>query len=153
MTNLTDEALFTTKRRTVALRMIFRGLKPNTIYTMTLNGVDHSFATRKNGGDYGGTLLSSSDGELLLECLVEVPNTLNFSKDNRVFEKKQTRALTSEGERFKDPKQKKKENVYLSKTIFELSDATGLSKAQRIYNSNILLPFSPDLDLTNYEDT
>ena len=109
------------------------GLLPNVIYTITIDGNDWSALTKQSGKDYGSSLISDTNGNLLIRFLYEsmFANQLNVELP-----------LRSNG---KISSQSKKHTRTLnSKTSVELSDITGLSKVQFFINKNIHLSPGPD---------
>ena len=61
-------------------------VKPNTKYSITLNGVDYGWASKPLGGDLGGDLVSNSNGILEFFMLREIPIFGRLVIDNIVPE-------------------------------------------------------------------
>ena len=144
MTNLTDITSITRKRRVSSVSLFFVGLLPNTKYTITLNGEDMGFCTRVTGisaTDFGDDLFTDAEGVLSLETLIEVPTFINASKNNTIYDKNPFTKFGSVTRNNISTDAKIKRNIQPSNLVYEVSNSTGLSKAQRVINSGqILIP-------------
>lgn len=67
------------------LNMQFRGLKANTTYSLTINGVEYGFLAKPFGGDLGDPLVSNTSGQLVFSVLYEVPYEGSYSYDALEF--------------------------------------------------------------------
>jgi hypothetical protein len=133
MADLTTPALNVTRVQTHAYKFTFTGLLPNTKHTVFYDGVDHTFATRTWGGDYGGELISDENGMLLVEMLIEI----EFNRDQN-FELPQGQSLSSQ-ERTVNTQQRRLAKVVVQKRIIEAKSANDLSYGQIIVDQNLVL--------------
>ena len=72
MTDLTTDGFNITRTQNHRVELSTSGLLPNTKHTVTVNGVDHGFATKQFGKDFGAEMISDADGNLSCSLLFEI---------------------------------------------------------------------------------
>ena len=137
MANLTDPALNIIRTQNHYYEFAISGLLPNTKHSVTLDGVDHAFATKQKGKDFGADLISDANGQLRVGVLVELrfPRDQNFELPRRTTLQFQNEQLATES--------RQAVNITKNYRIFEFTSANGLSKAQFIMPLSTLLTAGP----------
>jgi len=131
-TDLTTQALNTGRTQNHFYELRCFGLRPSTVHTITFMGVDHGFATRQFGKDFGASLISDSDGELKLGMLVQLP----YSRDLN-FELPQTQTLQYQSEQLNA--NRKAVNTADNYREVKITSADGRSVAVMVINIKSLL--------------
>ena len=135
--NLTDQALHVNRIQTRNYKAIATGLFPNTIYTITIDGVDWSEGTKQEGKDFGASLVSDAEGSLSFEFLMEIPLLRNAN-----FELPRTNTLQFQNEQVASISRRTTSTATNIISV-DLTDTTGQSKAQILINRTLLLRTGP----------
>lgn len=137
MANLTDLALNVNRVQTHWYEATANGLLPNTIHTITLDGVAWDDTSRQRGKDFGAPMISDANGCLFFGFLVEVP----FAR-NQNFELPRTTTLQFQNEQNASQNRQATQTV-LNYRVVDLTNVNGTSQAQLIIPKRILLSQGP----------
>ena len=130
MSDLNTQAQTVTRSQNRLFKVSFSGLAPNTIHYPYLDGVDHTFATKQFGKDYGEELITDENGDLDMYFMREIVwnRTQNFELPENPSVNYQNNQLGSQS--FASVK-----NIF----VFEVRSITDESHAQMQFETNILL--------------
>jgi len=140
MVDLTTKGLNVTRTQNHYYRFAVAGLRPNTKHNITIDGVDYAFATKQFGKDFGADLLSDENGELKLGVLYE----LRYGRDaNFELPQRQTLSFQDDVLNSGSTGDRKVSKTIVKKRIIELISPDGLSYAQYVFSTNILMTAGP----------
>jgi hypothetical protein len=144
--DLTTEAKNVTKTTNIILRFIFAGLSPNTNHIFYKNGEDVSAITKQFGKDFGDTLTTNENGEIILFFLDEIP----FNRELN-FELPQEQTLNFENAQLNNQNARTDTRVDVTRIVFEIKSLNGQSYAQNIRERRTLINAGPTPQLFNIE--
>ncbi len=137
MSNLTNQSLNVVRTQNHFYEYNITGLDPNTVHQITIDDVDHGFATKQNGKDFGEALISNADGELSIGVLFE----LRFPRDQN-FELPRVNTLQFQNEQLAS-ENRKTVNTVNNFRVLEVASFNGSSRAQLVLRINSLLNSGP----------
>ena len=120
----------------------FAGLAPSTVHVPYLNGVDHSFATRGYGQEYGEALVSDNNGNLEVYVFYDLAYGRSFN-----FELPQTQTFNYQNAQINNKEIVTAQNVL----TFELKSFDGSSYAQKMIERRDILNAGAGEDLNPTE--
>lgn len=133
--NLTDvdKSISRTSHRIFLIQA--NGLRPNTKHKLYLDGVEHTFAARQLGKDFGDDLISDQSGRIDLEYLMQ----FNFNRDQN-FELPEQQTLS-----YRDSvlNTQRSNRVVKNYVLVEIKSADGQSYAQHVRTINRILTQGP----------
>lgn len=130
MSDLTTQAQSVSRVQTRLFYVEFAGLAPNTTHTPYLDGVDHSFATRQTGKEFGEALITDSNGDLGLYFMREI----SWARIQN-FELPQNQSINYQNDLINSTGFTTVRNIF----VLEVKSANEDSYAQRSFSTNILL--------------
>lgn len=132
MSDLTTTDKSTKRVQTQVFYFGASGLRPNTKHTFYIDGVNHNFAARQYGKDFGDDLISDSSGELHIEYLME----FSYNRDQN-FELPEQQTLSYQTGQLQASQQSNK--VARNYVLIEVKSVDGLSYAQHMKKINRIL--------------
>jgi len=133
MTSLSNNALNIVRTQNHFYEFNVAGLTPNTKHTIMIDEVDHSWATKQFGKDFGADMISDNDGKMKIGILFELP----FPRDQN-FELPRTNTLQFQNEQLSSGTRQDL-NIVSNIRVLELKTADGSVKAQFMLNLPTIL--------------
>ena len=136
MTDLTTNALNVNRTQNHFYELTARGLRPNTKVAINIDGVDHGYATKQRGKDFGADLISDENGILQYGVLYEVA----YARDmNFELPQGQTLSFQDSVNNSGDTGSRQSNRIIVNNKIIELISPDGQSYSQFIRALNIIL--------------
>lgn len=133
-TSISTQSHDTFRSATHTYKMRFSGLRPNTKHKMYLEDVDYTWACKGWGQNLGEDLLSSSDGNLTVYVLYEIP----FSRPS-LYENKETQSVAFYSNKFNNQNKRMEDVVDVQWKTFEVRSADNMSHAATKMHFHIVL--------------